>query len=700
MSTEGANGLRKGSTADILLKIQGFSVMPSHLFPITPTPDDSWVIRWIGDICPIPGSDGHEVRVLLSRLDPNFRGKPSIENEACFAEGSRLKPEEAWVPVGAFAALRIGTVWKDHELVTELPAEVRTVTFNPKAKGVYLYKVRGGPEGTLTGAGPGGYSLPASVDETYCYVVSLPGKGKQRLIIPCAELARFYFFRTRNLANKIIAGTVKYPSARYIHDPNDLYDVKETRLIPGDDGTPDRKVFVQMRSGSKITGDPQWNDPIVAARIHFEEAFRQEAWRVISNLRLRHVNDPGRPRVLKTRLPLAKPTTLTVQYKEFKDGGFTKILVLRILGCSAEILNGLPLEYSADNYGGNPAENRDELPPAFEGAKHPHFERDKPTGSDQKRQSAVLTSEDSEPNWVFPYDMTHRDAGFRIPPDRKPMLRPRKEAMTASHSSGPTLPMPSTVSANEGHKAGTGAAQTNVRATGAPEPADRKPPIPASLKTFRELLELLQARGFRTRWVVGQEAGLDPAPCGEANFLPETLDPDTVKGRVWDLHKIEAWAQMITTRGRKGTRQRRRIWIAEVTIPPAPDSPFGTPVDDLSARMFYLVEVDKRKAPPKAKKDPESYKAIECHRIGFAPLDAIALLDLAEQILRHRTTKIGPDESQSVVRHFHKHSWGTMERYMANILKEAGLAEWIPIHAQATQAKKRRVQAQFGEASA
>lgn len=501
--------------------------MPNYRFPITPTKDDIWVIRWHGDCRGLPGSDSRQVKVFLSRLNPLFLGKATMENEACFDAESLITPHEAWIPIGALPALGIGTALQNEEpLEEDLPARSMVFTIDQPEKG-YLFPVKGGVAGRLTGSGSDCYSLPASADESVCCVYTLPGNFKWRLIIPSIEIARYYYFRTRNLTNKIIAGTVKYPSCRYINDANDLYDMAGTGFLPGANGTSAQHLFVKMRSGAKITDDPQFNDVIVAARIHFEKAFKREVWRLIDGLRLSHINTPHLPQMLTTKLPLSQPTKLRVLCKKFRDGDYTKILVLRILGCSAEILDGLPMDYSVDNQTGIPSETPEKLPSAFEGAKPAQFVSDPSEKSEGKKRAPLVTSDDSEPGWVFPSDMICKGEGFVLGSNQRPVLRPRKDAVTASKGSGPILPMPECVSVNEGEQSGTNAAQANIRVSSGEDAEKRKPRISADFTGFKEVLGLLSSKGFSIRWIFGKEqTGLDPAPCGVASYLPVSGDTE------------------------------------------------------------------------------------------------------------------------------------------------------------------------------
>lgn len=148
---------------------------------------------------------------------------------------------------------------------------------------------------------------------------------------------------------------------------------------------------------------------------------------------------------------------------------------------------------------------------------------------------------------------------------------------------------------------------------------------------------------------------------------------------------------MVTLRGRRGKPQRRRIWIAEITVPLNPSLSLDSEELEASPRVFYILEIERRQSAPIFRRNPgaeagslkdpsqaaEAYKAIECHRQDYAPLDGSVFLDLAEEIWTHRTTVVGPDKSQFYVRSFHKHSWEHPDNFIARILCAAGLEEWV-----------------------
>ena len=157
-----------------------------------------WRIDWFGDVS-FPDkrqSYRHPSIVLaISRLGQSSLGQLTPNGSA----GNR---REVWVPVGLLSRLRIGDIWQDGRLISqdEAPQTIfQNLTVNSQTSRV----VKAGIE--LKGRW---FMLPAKDHpghmqhtQSHCMLIHL--EEEKQMVIPCAELARFYFGSSNWLLEKL-----------------------------------------------------------------------------------------------------------------------------------------------------------------------------------------------------------------------------------------------------------------------------------------------------------------------------------------------------------------------------------------------------------------------------------------------------------------------------------------------------------------
>jgi hypothetical protein len=169
-----------------------------------PKDGNSWRIDWFGEIA-FPNRllrrKQPSVLVHLSRvLDPSFRENPV----SLLSPNSTLtaRQRKTWISVGTLPLLSVGDIWRDGQL--ELRPDYELEHFaDLDVNGETAVLIKAG-----LNLEDKGFLLPRvehpwhmQCTQSYCLMIDLP--LDRRLIIPCVELARFYFGSSSNLLTKL-----------------------------------------------------------------------------------------------------------------------------------------------------------------------------------------------------------------------------------------------------------------------------------------------------------------------------------------------------------------------------------------------------------------------------------------------------------------------------------------------------------------
>lgn len=191
---------------------------------ISEFPDDghSWRIDWFGEVIfrdRMRLRNHPSINVYLSRL---------IANQGIFGNRTTTSDEQqrqCTVSVGKLMLLRIGDVWRDQQLHESPTYEVETFRDLLIDREITALVKAG------LSHDDGSFLLPLSEHpghrrntHSYCLRVSLP--DERQLVIPCAELIRFYFGSSSELMNllfrpgltkdRLFKSLVFNPSTRYM----------------------------------------------------------------------------------------------------------------------------------------------------------------------------------------------------------------------------------------------------------------------------------------------------------------------------------------------------------------------------------------------------------------------------------------------------------------------------------------------------
>jgi hypothetical protein len=166
------------------------------------TPDERvWRLDWFGE-CAYPGNVRRyaqpSIKVVLSPL----RSDPADHAALILPDSSdHQHPHEAWAPVSALPLLTIGDLWKQGRQIASPDYQMETfksLSINPES----VCFVKAGL------AIDEHFLLPLNhhpwhrtQTQSYCVVVAL--EGGRRLLVPCAEIIRFYFGSSGNFLQRL-----------------------------------------------------------------------------------------------------------------------------------------------------------------------------------------------------------------------------------------------------------------------------------------------------------------------------------------------------------------------------------------------------------------------------------------------------------------------------------------------------------------
>lgn len=214
------------------------------------------------------------------------------------------------MPVGLVPLFRIGDLWRDGVLHSKPDYELETFE-SVRVEGATLVKAGVNLDGR-------GFLLPAGehpwhmrCTHSYCLKVDLP--GSRRLIVPCMELARFYFGSSSKLLAKLFEpGLVR----------EDLY---------ADASFDDQTGHMSIVLAQGMT----WNSAADIARICRDPNAWRAALTVGSSIQEASADAEDR-RFPKARFPFSGTSTLTAagRWLTFGSGGRSTFLVYNLRSCS------------------------------------------------------------------------------------------------------------------------------------------------------------------------------------------------------------------------------------------------------------------------------------------------------------------------------------------------------------------------------
>ena len=281
---------------------------------VFPQDQSHWRIDWLGDIA-FPNRSVRRkqpsVFLHLSRLaDERFRSDPSVLLSPHCTGPAKLQ-RRIWVSVGTLALVRIGDIWHKGGLALRPDYELEEfagLQIDKESTAIVKAGLNLNNEGFLLPISEHPWHIQCT--QSYCLMVHLP--NERRLIIPCMELARFYFGSSSGLFSKLFLPPL-FRDALFSSASLDPY----SRRLQID--LAEKMSGASAADIGRIALDP------IAAR----------AARIVGNSCLR-ASTAGLPIYPQARFPFEGKTNLIASGRWLSHGGVPKstFLVYNLRSCS------------------------------------------------------------------------------------------------------------------------------------------------------------------------------------------------------------------------------------------------------------------------------------------------------------------------------------------------------------------------------
>lgn len=328
--------------------------------PIDEFPMGKWKLQWLGRI---------------NRND-NVQTEPTIEVSLQSLEDTSKSPTTVDIGVGQLPLLTIGSIWenkiKTHNVIGDLITLPNIVINDSKTK---IFNIRKSLSDTEMK-----FIIPRSewaVLSSNCLAIEY-NNDPYGIIIPCAEIARFYYCRSTDLSLAAFNGAYKL-------EMNKVINLAETNLDSNPPSIHLRKWFAN-------------NDAWVIGRILLSPTAKQgvnyihnsiQAYRSNNNLQ-----NTETPAPFKCNIPFMGATTLKARVHKTKaPDGSVRYLVLELIQCSGDFPYS-DLEVGRDNPGhGDNTDDDTEVD--TDGTTEPHWLR---RGNPKSRNIPMQSQQETNKN--------------------------------------------------------------------------------------------------------------------------------------------------------------------------------------------------------------------------------------------------------------------------------------------------------------
>lgn len=312
----------------------------SSIPPIAEFPNGKWKLQWLGRI---------------NRND-NVPTEPTIEVSIQSLDDKSKDPITIHIGVGQLPLLTIGSIWENRVKTNHAVGKVTTLpnilVDNSKTN---IFNIRKSLSDTEMK-----FVIPRSewpVLSSNCIAIEY-NNDPYGIIIPCAEIARFYYCRSTDLSLAAFNGAYKL-------DLNKIINPAETTLDSNPPSIHLRKWFAN-------------NDAWVIGRILLSQIAKQGVNYIHNSIQAYRSNSNQQntetPAPFKCNIPFVGATTLKARVHETKapDGG-VRYVVLELIQCSGTFPYS-DLEVGRDNPGLGD-KSADDLDPESDGTEKPHWMR-------------------------------------------------------------------------------------------------------------------------------------------------------------------------------------------------------------------------------------------------------------------------------------------------------------------------------------
>jgi hypothetical protein len=478
-----------------------------------------WRVEWFGevDLNPqVPSEPTIEVTLIPLR-EPEINPYTIYKESAYKADARRL----VRVGVGLLPCLYIGSLWqggKQLETPKFAPWDFNELLITPQtARITDSYQ----EPGMITEEF---YPAASSCVKAKYLVVDLDaerhdGHQHSKLIIPCVEVARFYYMTSTQLSREIISGGLATNS-------NNVFDPRRTRR-PGEDGV----GFVQLRPTTK---DINRN---IVGRMALSKIANRNARNINSSL-IRNALEYDCA-VLEARPPFEGYTDLKVQGRWLRDvNGSYHYLVYQIVSCTAPFPFD-QLDWGRDNDGTSAGEKDKSRPIAYAGGVK------RPVRLMEQEESERLITSVEEPS------LDYEVVNVELESDRFPDLRNKRKGKKLRNlenytragqfrSNKPEAITRYSTGAGD-HKenkvAPFSVTQREQAKSQEAEEKDRKARLPAGFGNFNDILRELEKLGNITASLVLLDAASKDTVIKSCTFFPIVGGRKPIKWSYIDYHQ-------------------------------------------------------------------------------------------------------------------------------------------------------------------
>jgi hypothetical protein len=546
--------------------------MTNKIPRIAAFPQDKLLYRlvWIGTLDLNPQVLSHPIiRVWLTPIKKNLYGRKDFANPHIYDRSGSISVE---VGIGMLPYLKIGTIWMNGKRVHSPEYEMRTFENVCASRELTpaMYASAFFTEEGEDGAHHRHFYIPfreygffndglrARMMVINCNQVD--EDDPVRLIVPCVEAARFYYFNSTPMTVALLGGESLTDHERGLFSPDPLLTFHDTETWAG---------YVRLRQRMYDS------DAVVIGRIALSDYARSRAAAIYESIVMNYNNDGHF--TLDAYPPFTEAATWKVHGQTIRSGRQRFFLVFSIETCSGP-LPFQKLYYTRDNDGRNDGEHDPERPTAWNVPNKPRAH--KPVVGERERSVRF----DDEPSKADPVTEVTLEMNRFTALTEKPEKLEKDEC----HYRAAVARRQKTLDEKD-----YGMGEGTVRESEL---------TPLHLTTQEEQRrnetrqsDLLEHTLENFREVLAQLAGIDdltvtPVRVSDNGEYPEDEDCSY-------MPIVSAWSHMNRRRD-----ERRQVMIAEVLF---------------NDRYFYLFEIGKR---PRRGQSEETFAALILHDAGGAPL--------------------------------------------------------------------------------
>jgi hypothetical protein len=313
--------------------------------------EGQWILLWLSNVKRITNYEQFEINATFAPLIANPNGSP----DSISSYNTKLIKIIS-LGVGLLPVLELGSIWENGRCIKhakEYAKEISIVVNNPCNAPIEVIR-------NCINLPTKYYFFYREHYETPCILlrnrIDFESYESEFIIIPCNEIARFYYCRSSPLSIKLINGGLSR---------NELFDP----LWEPNPEDPDLtiKEFADGKVYLLLEKEMLDRDVGCLARIAYDSNAAKGAMMIYNSLQINHLGNL--PAFLRTNFPFESPTTLKMVGKKINVDGYWGMLIYSISSCTGAF-PFTELEFKRKN-DGTKGENLDNAVPVNNPRKTP-----------------------------------------------------------------------------------------------------------------------------------------------------------------------------------------------------------------------------------------------------------------------------------------------------------------------------------------